>query len=204
MLETVATSVPVERLAGHYHDTYGMAVANVHASYGFGVRVFDSSVAGLGGCPYAVGATGNVATEDIVYLMHGIGVDTGVDLEALAECGAWISAELGRPSQSRVGRALLAKWAAADDSTVPIRAHTGDRRRGRASRHSRADRNPPSLLIQPCVTVTRAVAEPIMRGGNGCNNARWGCLGSCRVEGGAVVRPSRATAWRLTSGSGSR
>jgi hypothetical protein len=78
--------------------------------------------------------------------------------------------------------------------------HTGDRRRGRASRHSRADRSPPPLLIQPCVTVTRAVAEPIMRGGNGCNNARWGCLGSCRVEGGAVVRPSRATAWRLTQG----
>jgi hydroxymethylglutaryl-CoA lyase len=109
MLESVAARVPVERLAGHYHDTYGMAVANVHASYRFGLRVFDSSVAGLGGCPYARGATGNVATEDLVYMLHGIEADTGVDLEALIDCGTWISERIGRPSQSRVARAMLAK-----------------------------------------------------------------------------------------------
>ena len=96
MLEAVAASVPVERLAGHYHDTYGMAVANVHASYGFGLRVFDSSVAGLGGCPYAKGATGNVATEDVVYMLHGLGAKTGIDLDALVDCGAWIETVLGR------------------------------------------------------------------------------------------------------------
>ncbi|MBN3780363.1 hydroxymethylglutaryl-CoA lyase [Burkholderia sp. Ac-20345] len=111
MLEAVATRVPIDRLAGHYHDTYGMAVANVHASYDFGLRVFDSSVAGLGGCPYAKGATGNVATEDVVYLLHGLGVSTGVDLDALVDCGAWISAQLGRDNGSRVGRASLAKRA---------------------------------------------------------------------------------------------
>jgi hydroxymethylglutaryl-CoA lyase len=113
MLEAVAARVPVERLAGHYHDTYGMAVANVHASYRFGLRVFDSSVAGLGGCPYAKGATGNVATEDVVYLLHGLGADTGVDLDALADCGAWISGVLKRENGSRVGRALQAKRPAA-------------------------------------------------------------------------------------------
>jgi hydroxymethylglutaryl-CoA lyase len=109
MLEAVAARVPVSSLAGHYHDTYGMAVANIHASYEFGVRVFDSSVAGLGGCPYAKGATGNVATEDVVYLLNGLGADTGVDLDALVDCGAWISAQLGRNNGSRVGRAVVAK-----------------------------------------------------------------------------------------------
>jgi hydroxymethylglutaryl-CoA lyase len=107
MLEAVAHKVPVHALAGHYHDTYGMAVANVHASYQFGVRVFDSSVAGLGGCPYAKGATGNVATEDVVYLLHGLGAQTGVDLDALADCGVWISATLNREVGSRVSRAML-------------------------------------------------------------------------------------------------
>jgi hydroxymethylglutaryl-CoA lyase len=109
MLEAVAAKVPVGRLAGHYHDTYGMAVANVHASYQFGLRVFDSSVAGLGGCPYAKGATGNVATEDVVYLLHGLEADTGIDLIALVDCGAWISGVLKRVNGSRVGRAILAK-----------------------------------------------------------------------------------------------
>jgi hydroxymethylglutaryl-CoA lyase len=109
MLAAVAAKVPVSGLAGHYHDTYGMAAANIHASYDFGIRVFDSSVAGLGGCPYAKGATGNVATEDVVYLLHGIGADTGVDLDALVDCGAWISAQLRRDNGSRVGRAVLAK-----------------------------------------------------------------------------------------------
>jgi hydroxymethylglutaryl-CoA lyase len=116
MLEAVATMVPVCRLAGHYHDTYGMAVANVHASYDFGLRVFDSSVAGLGGCPYALGATGNVATEDIVYLLHGLGAGTGVDLDALIDCGAWICSELNCVNGSRVARAMLARRSQATSS----------------------------------------------------------------------------------------
>jgi hydroxymethylglutaryl-CoA lyase len=109
MLQAVAVRVPLQRLAGHYHDTYGMAVANVHASYAFGLRVFDASVGGLGGCPYAKGATGNVATEDVVYLLHGLGADTGIDLDAVVDVAAWISLQLGREPASRVARALLAK-----------------------------------------------------------------------------------------------
>ncbi len=108
MLEAVAGAVPMAQLAGHYHDTYGMAVANVHASWQAGMRVFDSSVAGLGGCPYARGATGNVATEDVVYLLQGLGVETGIDLNALVDTAGWISTALGRAPQSRVARALLA------------------------------------------------------------------------------------------------
>ncbi len=109
MLQAVAARVPPERLAGHYHDTYGMAVANVFASLQFGLRCFDASVGGLGGCPYAKGATGNVATEDVVYLLHGLGHDTGIDLDRLVDTAAWISARLDRPPASRVARALLAK-----------------------------------------------------------------------------------------------
>ena len=109
LLEAVARKVPVAALAGHFHDTYGMAVANIHAAYQFGVRVFDSSVSGLGGCPYARGASGNVATEDVVYLFNGLGVSTGVDLEALVDCSAWISAQLGREPGSRVARARLSQ-----------------------------------------------------------------------------------------------
>ncbi len=111
MLDVVARVVPVERLAGHYHDTYGMAIANVAASWRFGVRTFDSSISGLGGCPYAKGATGNVATEDVVYLLEGLGADTGVDLERLVGVSAWISERLGREPGSRVTRAMLAKRA---------------------------------------------------------------------------------------------
>ena len=95
MLEAVAKDVPVEFLAGHYHDTYSMAIANIYASYQFGLRTFDSAVAGLGGCPYAKGATGNVATEDVVYLLKGLGCDTGVDLGALLDVAAWIKTVLG-------------------------------------------------------------------------------------------------------------
>ena len=101
--------VPVERLAGHFHDTYGMAVANVAAAMEEGVRVFDASVAGLGGCPYAKGASGNLATEDLVYFLEGEGVKTGVDLDGLAETGSWISGVLGRANSSSVGRALEGK-----------------------------------------------------------------------------------------------
>ncbi|MFM2057524.1 MAG: hypothetical protein RLY71_1909 [Pseudomonadota bacterium] len=109
MLEAVAAKVPVAQLAGHYHDTWGMAVANVFASYQFGLRAFDSSVAGLGGCPYAKGASGNVATEDLVYLLHGLGAQTGIDLDVLIDTAGWISAQLGREPQSRVTRARLAR-----------------------------------------------------------------------------------------------
>ncbi|MBZ0126119.1 MAG: hydroxymethylglutaryl-CoA lyase, partial [Rhodocyclaceae bacterium] len=90
MLDEVTLLVPVERLAGHYHDTYGMALANIYASLERGVAVFDASVAGLGGCPYAAGASGNVATEDVVYLMNGLGLETGIDLDRLVDAGAWI------------------------------------------------------------------------------------------------------------------
>ncbi len=109
MLEACARRVPLERLAGHYHDTYGQALANVYASLELGVAIFDASVAGLGGCPYAAGASGNVATEDVVYLLHGLGIATGVDLEHLAETGRWICGILGKESSSKVGRALAAK-----------------------------------------------------------------------------------------------
>ena len=113
MLDAVALLVPVERLAGHYHDTWGMALANIYASLEMGVAVFDASVAGLGGCPYAAGASGNVATEDVVYLLHGLGIETGVDLERLVDAGAYICAELGRAPSSKVARAVLAKRAKA-------------------------------------------------------------------------------------------
>jgi hydroxymethylglutaryl-CoA lyase len=109
MLEAVAARVPRERLAGHFHDTYGMGVANVYAAWQFGLRVFDASVGGLGGCPYAKGATGNVATEEVVYLLHSLGARTGVDLDALVDCAAWICGRLGREPGSRAARALLAR-----------------------------------------------------------------------------------------------
>ena len=109
MIEACAAHVPVEKLAGHFHDTYGQALANIYASLECGVAVFDSSVAGLGGCPYAKGATGNVATEDVVYMLHGLGIATGIDLDRVIDAGEYICAVLGRPTHSRVGRALLAK-----------------------------------------------------------------------------------------------
>jgi len=113
VIDAVSQHVPVERLATHFHDTYGMGVANVYAAYGAGVRVFDGSVAGLGGCPYARGATGNVATEDLVYLMNGLGVETGVDLDALVDCASFITEKLGRSAMSRVASAWRAKRALA-------------------------------------------------------------------------------------------
>lgn len=101
--------IPVSALAGHFHDTYGMAIANICEALDAGVRVFDSSVAGLGGCPYSPGATGNVATEDVLYLLDGLGLEHGVDLDAVIEAGQFINAHLGRETASRVARALLAK-----------------------------------------------------------------------------------------------
>lgn len=107
MVETVAEQVPMERLALHFHDTYGQALANILACLDLGVAVIDSAVAGLGGCPYAKGASGNVATEDVVYMLHGMGIDTGLDLTKLCEAGAAISAALGRGTSSRVARARI-------------------------------------------------------------------------------------------------
>jgi hydroxymethylglutaryl-CoA lyase len=109
MIETVARRVPIAKLAGHYHDTYGQALANIYASLELGVRTFDSSVAGLGGCPYAKGATGNVATEDVIYMLDGLGIHTGVDLAKLQRAGEFICKALGREPASKVARALAAK-----------------------------------------------------------------------------------------------
>ncbi|MFA5663082.1 hydroxymethylglutaryl-CoA lyase [Castellaniella sp.] len=99
------------QVSGHFHDTYGQALANILAALECGVRIFHSSVAGLGGCPYAKGATGNVASEDVLYLMHGLGLHTGVDLDAVVDTGTWISAQLGRDNASRAGKALALKKA---------------------------------------------------------------------------------------------
>jgi hydroxymethylglutaryl-CoA lyase len=109
MIEAVAEKVPVARLAGHYHDTYGQALANILASLELGIAVFDSSVAGLGGCPYAPGATGNVASEDVLYMLDGLGIESGIDLAKLAAAGQYISAALGRQPQSKAARALAVK-----------------------------------------------------------------------------------------------
>ena len=108
MLLAVATEVPMPALAVHFHDTYGQALANVAACVEAGVRVADSAVAGTGGCPYAKGASGNVASEDLVYMLHGMGIETGIDLEALADTGRWLASRLGRSTGSKVGRALAA------------------------------------------------------------------------------------------------
>ena len=109
MIEACAKRVPVGRLAGHYHDTYGQALANIYASLEMGVATFDSSVAGLGGCPYAAGASGNVATEDVVYMLDGLGVQTGVDLDRVVSIGQWICGVLGKEPATKAGRAIAAK-----------------------------------------------------------------------------------------------
>jgi hydroxymethylglutaryl-CoA lyase len=109
MIEACSGRVPIEKLAGHYHDTYGQALANIYASLEAGVRTFDASVAGLGGCPYAAGASGNVATEDVIYMLDGLGIRTGVDLDRLIDIGQWICGLLGREPASRVNRAVAAK-----------------------------------------------------------------------------------------------
>jgi hydroxymethylglutaryl-CoA lyase len=109
VIEAVAKKVPIAKIGGHYHDTYGQALANIYASLELGVKTFDSSVAGLGGCPYAKGATGNVATEDVIYMLDGLDIETGVDLEKLFRAGEFICRALGREPASRVARALAAK-----------------------------------------------------------------------------------------------
>ena len=109
VLERALKHYPLADVSGHFHDTYGQALANILASLELGIHVFDTSIAGLGGCPYAKGATGNVATEDVVFMLQGMGIRTGHDLDALVDAGAYISSVLGRPSASRAGRALLTR-----------------------------------------------------------------------------------------------
>ena len=109
VLKAAASEFPIERLSGHFHDTYGQAVGNIYASLEVGITIFYSSVAGLGGCPYAKGATGNVATEDVLYLLHGLGIETGIDLDMVVDAGQFISNYLGRKAVSRAGNAIAAK-----------------------------------------------------------------------------------------------
>jgi hydroxymethylglutaryl-CoA lyase len=111
VMETAARAFALKRIAGHFHDTYGQALANIYASLEVGVAIFHSSVSGLGGCPYAKGATGNVATEDVLYMLHGLGIETGIDLDQVVDAGQFISQQLGRKGVSRAGNALLAKRA---------------------------------------------------------------------------------------------
>lgn len=113
VFEAVAKHIPVQRLAGHFHDTYGQALVNIYAALELGVSTFDSSVAGLGGCPYAKGATGNVATEDVLYMLNGLGIETGVNFDKLMAAGDFICRALGRPTQSRSARALALREQAA-------------------------------------------------------------------------------------------
>ena len=112
VMERALKHYPVVEVSGHFHDTYGQALANIYACLEMGIHTFDASIAGLGGCPYAKGATGNVATEDVVFMLNGLHIDTGIDLNALVDAGAFISEVLGRAPVSRAGKALLAKRAA--------------------------------------------------------------------------------------------
>jgi len=109
MLRAVAGEVPIAALAIHFHDTYGQALSNILACLEEGVAVIDAAVSGAGGCPYAKGASGNVASEDVVYMLHGLGIGTGIDLDALAETGRWLAALLGRETGSKAGKALLSR-----------------------------------------------------------------------------------------------
>jgi hydroxymethylglutaryl-CoA lyase len=111
VFEAVAKVMPLQHVSGHFHDTYGQSLANIYAALEVGVEIFHSSVAGLGGCPYAKGATGNVATEDVLYLMQGLGIETGIDFEQVVRAGDFISQAIGRPNGSRAARAWLAKHA---------------------------------------------------------------------------------------------
>jgi hydroxymethylglutaryl-CoA lyase len=111
VMETAARAFALERIAGHFHDTYGQALANIYASLEVGVEIFHSSVSGLGGCPYAKGATGNVATEDVLYMLNALGIATGIDLDQVVDAGQFIAQQLGRKGVSRAGNAMLAKRA---------------------------------------------------------------------------------------------
>ena len=109
LIETISQFVPIEKLAVHFHDTYGQALANIYAALEMGVAIVDSSISGLGGCPYAKGATGNVATEDVLYLLNGMGIETGVDLKKLMKAGQFISAELNRAPNSKIGQVWMGR-----------------------------------------------------------------------------------------------
>jgi hydroxymethylglutaryl-CoA lyase len=117
-MERALKHYPLVEVSGHFHDTYGQALANIYACLELGIHTFDTSIAGLGGCPYAKGATGNVATEDVVFMLRGMGIETGLDLDALVETGGFISGVLGRAPVSRAGKALLAKRSAAPTTTA--------------------------------------------------------------------------------------
>jgi len=117
-LERALKHFPVDEVSGHFHDTYGQALANIYACLELGIHTFDASVAGLGGCPYAKGATGNVATEDVLFMLNGLGIATGIDLDKLVDAGEFISTLLGRKPVSRSGNALLAKRAAAKEKAA--------------------------------------------------------------------------------------
>ncbi len=106
MIDATRQQVPIEKLAAHFHDTYGMAIANLYAVMEEGVSVIDAATAGLGGCPYAKGASGNVATEDVLYLLEGLGIETGIDLQAVIDTGDWITRQLGRQPSAKVALAL--------------------------------------------------------------------------------------------------
>ncbi|HEX7384113.1 MAG TPA: hydroxymethylglutaryl-CoA lyase [Burkholderiaceae bacterium] len=111
-LERALKHFPIGEVSGHFHDTYGQALANIYACLEMGIHTFDASVAGLGGCPYAKGATGNVGTEDVLFMLNGLGIETGIDIDRLVDAAAFISGVLGRKPVSRTGNALLAKRAA--------------------------------------------------------------------------------------------
>nr|WP_315593394.1 hydroxymethylglutaryl-CoA lyase [uncultured Cupriavidus sp.] len=120
VMRAATAEFAMDRLSGHFHDTYGQALSNILASLEVGIGIFHASVAGLGGCPYAKGATGNVATEDVLYMLHGMGLHTGIDLDAVVRAGDYISQAIGRANSSRVGKALLTKWAAATDAAACV------------------------------------------------------------------------------------
>lgn len=113
VMQRAIEEFPIDRLSGHFHDTYGQALANIYASLEVGITIYHASVAGLGGCPYAKGATGNVATEDVLYMMQGLGIETGIDLDLVVDAGQFISEKLGRKAVSRAGNAIAAKRGAA-------------------------------------------------------------------------------------------
>jgi hydroxymethylglutaryl-CoA lyase len=111
VMRRASEEFPLASLSGHFHDTYGQALANIYASMEVGIQIFHSSVAGLGGCPYAKGATGNVATEDVLFMMQGLGIRTGINLDKVVDAGQFISQHLGRKAVSRAGNALAARRA---------------------------------------------------------------------------------------------
>jgi hydroxymethylglutaryl-CoA lyase len=117
-MERALKHFPLDEVSGHFHDTYGQALVNTYACLEMGIHQFDTSVAGLGGCPYAKGATGNVATEDVVYMLHGLGIDTGIDLDALVDAGVFITTALGRAPASRAAKALLARRERAQEKAM--------------------------------------------------------------------------------------